>query len=79
MARKAEWIESIEMTPSIMAHVRMFGSATLVQKVRNGKFVVGTDIVARLIPTAFKTRREAEAAAQALVAGDWFAARSFAR
>lgn len=78
MAKRIERIENIEMTDGILAHVRMFGSHTLVQKVRDGKFVVGTDIVARLIPTAFKTRREAEAAAQSLVAGDWFAARRFA-
>ena len=68
MARKAEWIENIVMTPSIRQHVSMWGNDSLIQTIRPGKYVVGTDIVARLIPTAFSTRRAALEAIDGLLA-----------
>lgn len=63
----ATQIEHIAMTPQIRQHVMRWGYSSLIQTIRPGKYVVGTDIVARLIPTTFKTKRAALAAIEVLL------------
>jgi hypothetical protein len=60
-------IEHIKMDRQGAAHWSRWGAYSLVQKVRPGCWVVGTDIVARYIDEPFRTRKAASDAATDLV------------
>lgn len=74
MTKQAERIENIAMNDQILMHAQRWGYASLIQTIRPGKYVIGTDIVARLLPTAFTTKRAAQDAADTLI-GDYLIAR----